>query len=73
MGRPDPHRELKCKKCEKFTPHTLKDNDYFCDVCGSVKFIGFPEYVCHSENQRMCIVDNHGMNTTWCLGCPKFY
>jgi len=69
----DPTRKLKCKSCKKWTQYTLKDNDYFCDVCGSHKFIGFPEYVCHSGNQHECIVDNHGMNTTWCLRCPKFF
>jgi len=73
MGRLDKNRELNCETCKKRTPHTLKDNDYFCDVCGDNKFIGFPEYACHYENQRECIIDTGGMNTTWCLGCPSFY
>ena len=52
MGRMDPNRELKCETCNERTMHTLVDNDYICDVCKSVKFVGFPEYACHYDNQR---------------------
>lgn len=73
MGRMGKERNLKCETCNDWTNHILEGNDYNCSKCDSKKFIGFPEYACHYENQRECIIDNHGMNTTWCLGCPSFY
>lgn len=67
------YRKLKCNECESMNNHTLNGEDYYCDVCNSKKFIGFPEYVCHSHNQHECIIENGRMNTLWCLDCPDFY
>ena len=80
--KPKQHRKLICKTCDKQTPHTLKvcknksrkrDHEYYCDKCGSEKFIGFPEYVCHSRTQKECISENGFHNSIWCLDCIEYY
>jgi len=47
-----------------------------CD-CGEEKFLGFPNKVCRSENQRECLIDGWHpggkMNPDECCNCVHFW